>query len=112
MNTFDRPVHGCRGGLWAITSYFNPMGYRRRLANYKLFHARLNVPLVAVELAYGPDFELNAGDADVLVQLRSQDVLWQKERLLNLAMRSLPSGCRYVVWLDCDIIFEADDWSE
>jgi hypothetical protein len=112
MNTLDRPVHGRRDGLWAITTYFNPVGYRRRLANYKLFHARLNVPLVAVELAYGQDFELNANDADVLVQLRSQDVLWQKERLLNLAMRSLPSECRNVVWLDCDIIFEADDWPE
>jgi hypothetical protein len=112
MSTFDRSGGPSAAGLWAITSYFNPMGYRRRLANYRLFRARLNVPLVAVELAYGPDFELNADDADVLIQLRGRDVLWQKERLLNLALQALPGECSNVAWLDCDVIFEDDDWPE
>ena len=85
------------GILWAITSYFNPAGYRRRLANFRAFRARLSVPLVAVELAYGPEFELKAGDADILVQIRGRDVMWQKERLLNLALRSLPDSCANVV---------------
>ncbi len=30
--------------LWAITCYFNPIGYRRKLANYRLFRHRLSVP--------------------------------------------------------------------
>jgi hypothetical protein len=99
-----------RGDLWAITCYFNPVGYRRRLANYRLFRERLTVPLVTVELAYGNDFELDDNDAEVLVRLRGKDVLWQKERLLNVALNALPDSCSKVVWLDCDIIFEADDW--
>jgi hypothetical protein len=99
-----------RGDLWAITCYFNPAGYRRRLANYRLFRERLTVPLVTVELAYGNDFELDAKDAEVLVRLRGNDILWQKERLLNVALSALPDSCRKVVWLDCDVIFEADDW--
>jgi hypothetical protein len=33
------------GDLWVIASYFNPVGYRRRLANYRLFRERLIVPL-------------------------------------------------------------------
>ena len=70
-------------GLWAITSYFNPGGYRRRLANYRVFRERLNVPLVAIELAFGPEFELREGDAEILMQLRDGDILWQKERLLK-----------------------------
>ena len=98
--------------LWAITSYFNPMRYQRRLLNYRLFRERLNLPLVTVELAYGADFELTEDDADILVQLRGGDVMWQKERLLNVALQALPPTCRKVVHLDCDIIFEADDWSE
>ena len=98
--------------LWAITSYFNPMRYQRRRANYRIFRERLNVPLVAVELAYGPEFELTEGDADILIRLRGRDVMWQKERLLNVALRALPSSCRRVIWTDCDIIVEADDWSE
>jgi hypothetical protein len=36
--------------------------------------------------------------------------MWQKERLLNLALAALPPSCRKVVWLDCDLIFEAPDW--
>jgi hypothetical protein len=96
--------------LWAITTYFNPMRYRRRLANFKLFRSRLNVPLIVVELAYDADFELQQQDAEILISLRGGAVLWQKERLLNLAFQALPSHCRKVAWLDCDILFEAPDW--
>jgi hypothetical protein len=98
-------------GLWAITSYFNPMRYRRRSLNFRAFRERLNVPLVAVELTYGPDFELLEQDADILIQLRGGAVLWQKERLLNLALQALPACCRKVAWLDCDIIFCAPEWA-
>ena len=56
--------------LWAITCYFNPMHYRRRLANFRIFRDHLQLPLVAVELAYGPEFELQAQDAEILIQLR------------------------------------------
>jgi len=98
--------------LWAITAYFNPAGYRRRLANYHVFRERLTVPLIAVELAYGPNFELTKNDAEILVQLRGGAVLWQKERLLNLALRELPRHCKNVVWVDCDIVFGSDEWPQ
>ncbi len=98
--------------LWALTSYFNPVGYRRRRANYRAFRERLGVPLVAVELANGAGFELTEDDADVLIQLRDGDVMWQKERLLNVALSALPASCRKVVWLDCDIVFAEEDWAE
>jgi hypothetical protein len=98
--------------LWAITSYFNPMGWQRRLANYRLFRERLSVPLVAVELAYGPVFELTKSDADILIQLRGVDILWQKERLLNLALQHLPNTCQKVVLVDCDVIFKLDSLGE
>ena len=100
------------GPFWALTSYFNPMRYRRRRANYRAFRERLNVPLVAVELANGAGFELTEEDADVLIQLRDGDVMWQKERLLNVALGALPASCRKVVWVDCDIVFAAEDWAE
>src|SRR6202034_2661321 len=100
------------GGLWAITCYFNPLGYRRRLTNFRVFRERLQVPLVAVELAYGPKFELQEDDAEVLIQLHGKSVLWQKERLLNLALQSLPGSCQKVAWLDCDIIFAKPQWIE
>ncbi len=98
--------------LWAITCYFNPVGYRQRLSNYRTFRARLNAPLVAVELGFDDTFELSDGDADVLIQLRGGDVMWQKERLLNLAFAAVPEACRKIAWLDCDIVFDRTDWAE
>jgi hypothetical protein len=64
---------------------------------------------VAVELAYGESFDLTADDADILIQLNGSDVMWQKERLLNIAIEVLPEACRKIAWLDCDIVFENYD---
>ena len=96
--------------LWAITSYFNPAGYARRLQNYRLFREHLAIPLVTVELSFNGSFELAKDDAEVLVQIQGADVMWQKERLLNLAVARVPRSCDRVAWLDCDIVYGSDDW--
>lgn len=97
------------GPLWAITSYFNPFSSRRRYLNYRAFRAHLSVPLVTVELGYGP-YELSGTDADVLIQIEGRDRIWQKERLLNVALTKLPADCQMVAWLDCDIVFTDAEW--
>jgi hypothetical protein len=107
-----KPTDIYASDLWAITSYFNPIGFRRRLSNFRIFRENLQIPLIVVELAYGPEFELQATDAEILIQLRGESVLWQKERLLNVALQSLPSHCRKVAWLDCDILFSEPDWAD
>jgi hypothetical protein len=96
--------------LWAITSYFNPTGSRRRLANYRKFRASLAAPLLAVECSPEGRFELTCEDADLLVQVAGGDLMWQKERLLNLGVARLPQSCRHVAWLDCDILFDGNAW--
>jgi hypothetical protein len=98
--------------LWAITSYFNPLRYRRRLANYRDFREHLQAPLATIELSFDGRYELGAGDADLLVQLQGEDVMWQKERLFNALLNRLPAECRQVAWLDCDVVFERQDWPE
>jgi len=80
------------------------------LKNYHVFRQHLAAPLVAVELSFNGAFELSPGDADVLVQVQGGDIMWQKERLLNIGLRHLPPSCRNVAWLDCDLIFEDDTW--
>lgn len=96
--------------LWAITCYFNPAGYRRRLENYRWFRQRLAVPLVAVELSFNGEYELRPEDADVLVQLDQGDILFQKERLLNVSLSHLPVECKAVAWIDCDVLFGTPTW--
>jgi hypothetical protein len=96
-------------GVVAITAYFNPAGYRNRLLNFRTFRQHLGVPLVAVEFSPTADFDLQRDDADVLIQITDGDVMWQKERLLNIALATLPD-CEAVAWLDCDVLLLAEDW--
>lgn len=100
------------GDLWAITCFFNPAGFKRRLETYRLFRKRLAVPLVAVEFSHDGNFQLLQEDADVLVQIEGGDVMWQKERLLNIAMKHVPVACKKIAWLDCDVVFGRKDWME
>jgi hypothetical protein len=97
---------------WIVTSYFNPNRYLSKLKNYELFKHKISssgAQLLTVECAFNhDDFELKSSD-DIL-QIRSQDVMWQKERLLNIAVASLPKEIKKIVWLDCDILFENPNW--
>lgn len=96
--------------LWAITSYFNPARYARRLSAYRIFRRSLGVPLLTVEHGSRNGLDLGDGDAEILVQVSGGDTMWQKERLLNLALDALPPECDTVAWLDCDIIFADPRW--
>lgn len=95
--------------LWSISCYFNPCHYKTKYSNYRRFRRHLKTPLCTIELAYAGTYELQEGDADLLLQIQGQDILWQKERLLNLALSQLPPDCHAVAWLDADIIFDDSD---
>jgi len=104
-----------RSPVWAVTSYFafdDPPGTKRRLQTYRRFRERLQVPLVTVEHAPDGNFDLQEGDAEVLIQRSGGAMLWQKERLLNLGLEHLPAACDSVVWIDCDMVFERDNWPQ
>ncbi len=99
--------------LLAITSYYNPLkGYLRR-TNYQCFKKHLGVPLLTVEWSQHGHFELGKQDADELIQLSGGDLLWQKERLLNIGLvRAIELGFDKVAFLDSDIVFEDPKWHE
>src|SRR5262245_23844676 len=93
--------------LWIVTAYFNANGYRTKRQNYERFRERIErggLHFLTVECAFGDQpFELEPSSQ--VLQVRGQDVMWQKERLLNTAIKSLPQQCRKVAWLDADILF-------
>jgi hypothetical protein len=97
----------------AITCLFNPGGYRTKTDNLARFRAGLaaqGVPCRVIECAFDDAaFELPA--APGTLQVRASDVMWQKERLLNLAIRSLPPEITKVAWLDGDILFGNPHWA-
>lgn len=104
------PRLGPESTFWALTTYFNPAGWSTRLRNYLAFRRHLELPLLTVELALPDRHELAAGDADLLVRPRRGDVMWQKERLLNVGIAALPRHVTHVAWLDCDLVFERAGW--
>jgi hypothetical protein len=99
--------------LGLVTCYFNPSGYATKLKNYQIFRDRIGrsgLRLWTIECAFGDaPFTLPA-DPQV-IQIRSQSVLWQKERLLNLGIQQLPDSIHKVAWLDCDILFSNPRWA-
>lgn len=68
------------------------------------------MPFLLVEGSFGKmPFQIPKSD-DVL-RVRCKDVMWQKERLLNVALDHLPQECRKVAWLDADVLFSNPDWA-
>lgn len=103
---------GSDSRVWAITTYFNPNRYSSRRENYDTFKRYLSLPLCTVEHSTTGVYELKAQDAELLIQVTSRDVLWQKERLLNIARKYLPKEAEIVVWVDCDLVFATPGWHQ
>jgi hypothetical protein len=102
------------GELWGVSAFFDPFDAHPTLAVLEKFSAGVRaqgLPLLIVELAFGATpYRIPASMADRIVRLRSDTILWHKERLLNLGFSCLPAECRYVAWLDADILFENNEW--
>ncbi|HYD49672.1 MAG TPA: Nif11-like leader peptide family natural product precursor [Terriglobales bacterium] len=104
------------GELWGLIAHYNPAGYANKLRNLDSCVRRARaqgLKLLIVELAFrNAPFEVPEDLCDRIVRRRTDSILWQKERLLNIGLRQLPASCDKVVWLDGDVLFENDNWVE
>jgi hypothetical protein len=101
--------------LAVVSCYFNPCHYQNRLENYKIFRKgiiKTGVRFLTVELAFGDDpFELTKFPEVMQLRTNKDNIMWQKERLLNIGIdKIINEGYEKVAWLDADIIFEDDAW--
>lgn len=101
--------------LWIITTYFNPCKYQTILKNLTAFRERIEsagLNLIIVECAFKEQtFTLsNSSKNTAIIKVKATDVMWQKERLLNIALSHLPTSCKKVAWIDCDILFNNSEW--
>jgi hypothetical protein len=100
--------------FYVITVFFNPAGFHSLLNNYFIFRDQLRkqkVNLITVECAFedGP-FYIPEGEG--VYRLRSNSIMWQKERLINYGVSQLPDECKYYAWIDCDVLFPVDSWAD
>jgi hypothetical protein len=105
------------GTIWAITSFFNPAKYKNKYENYKIFREnsrRQGLKLLTIELSFNKNngYEIKDDDADKVIRVlgNEDNILWQKEALLNIALKELPDDCDKIIWIDCDIVFHNDNW--
>jgi len=68
------------------------------------------VPLYLANLVFtNQDCVVPTSTAAVLT-LQGRDILWHKERLLNILIQRLPSKYTKIAWIDADIIFPDYRW--
>lgn len=87
----------------------NPANYQRRYDLYRDFKRHMDesgINFWTAEVAQRdhPHYITDASDPRVL-QLKTSEVLWHKERALSLLVAKLPSDWEYVCWIDADIEF-------
>lgn len=100
--------------VYVLTCVFNPYRYRSRWALYNKFAhhvAESGGILCTAEIALGErDFAVTRSDNPHHLQLRSPEILWHKERAINLLARILPHDWKYMAWVDADVTFARSDW--
>lgn len=97
--------------LAVITTYFNPMNYVNIKWNYMQFSENINCDLFTIELSFDDNFFLE-GENVIKISGNQNNILWQKERLLNILIEKIPEEYTNIAWVDCDIIFNNKNWIE
>jgi hypothetical protein len=107
------------GKLAVVAALFNPASYSAIADNWRHWRATMQPLLdsgrishcITAEALYGD--QLQTVDADDIVIIAGPDqVCWQKERLLNIAIASLPDDVTAVAWIDADLTFLNPAWPE
>jgi hypothetical protein len=99
--------------VYILCCYFNFCSEPIKLKNYRIFKKNIKsyegVKIVCVEFNPYGNFELNDSDADILIQLKDGDIMWQKERLLNIGLEQINkvSSNGIVIMSDTDILFNS-----
>ena len=103
--------------LYIVTAVFNPFGFKSRIRLYNHFKKHMadsGAKLFTVEAAFGHHpFEVTCTNDPMNLQVRTNQVLWHKERLINLGMKKLfhaVPDANYLGWYDADITFANHNW--
>jgi hypothetical protein len=114
----NQPKVSVNQKVYIITTIFNPFNYssRNRLYPYFAKHMKESgVELFTVEAAFGDQpFRLTHADNPMNLQVRTDQVLWHKERMLNLGFQKLihvVPDAQFVGWYDSDVTHLDPDWA-
>jgi hypothetical protein len=100
--------------LYVILPYFNYCGFKRRRELFIDFVNRyVNEPGIKIVIteAVGKT-PLPKLPVFKHLKFQTENPLWIKENLINLAIAQLPSSWKYMAWIDADLVFLNADWVE
>ena len=86
-----------------ICSYFNFGNSKRIKSNYQKFRKYFPHKITTVEIAL-PRQKFFIDDS-IKIRATKDNIFWQKERCLNLAIESLPDTTENIAWVDTDVRF-------
>lgn len=100
--------------LAVITCHFNFVGFinpRRNLHRFLLQMRTQGVPVYGVEAYLPGQVPQTAGIPGWRqIELKPDQILFQKEALLNLAEKLVPENFTKIAWVDADLWFHNPDW--
>lgn len=103
--------------LYVVTVIFNPLQFRSRIKLFNEFKPYIEwsgAKLLTVEVALNNhEFECTTSINPWDLQLRTTDVLWHKERGINLGIQQLlknDPNAKYIAWIDADVKFSDPHW--
>lgn len=95
-----------------VTPHFNPLGFRRQRETYyewvETLPSFVRDNLLCYELVFD-DKEPEIKDSIVIRGTPDLHFMWQKEALINRALKDAPEF-RYFAWLDHDMVIHDHDW--
>lgn len=113
-NVSNRSTTG-DNNLYIIVTIFNPCNFNTRINLYYEFIERLqkhsNIKIYTTECVFGnQSFTVTDSGNPSHSQIRTNDIWWVKENLINFTVTKLPKSSKYIAWLDADIEFTNDNW--
>lgn len=104
--------------LYIILPYFNYCHFHRRKELFLAFLRRIcgieHIYIVVAEaIEKGETSQFTKEDlvgVSTHLCIDTQHRIWMKENLINIAVQHLPSGWKYMAWIDADIAFVNSSW--
>lgn len=94
--------------LAIVACHYNPGGYSRPVDNFRAFSRAIGTSHVYTVEAVFPGRTPITGQ--IVRDAGPANVMWQKERMLSLAISHLPAYYDKVAWVDADMIFTNPGW--
>jgi hypothetical protein len=106
------PSYESAPDICAITCVFNCQESEQKFRNLQQMSGPFlwnEIPLYIVE-ACQTGHSLRLPSTSRTIQLVGGDAVWQKERLINVALERIPKHYTKIAWVDADILFENKLW--